>query len=58
MNLKDLKTQADFLFRFYQLGYDHAITMLQRGKSLHFKKEKTFKEYFIEQAVKEGLFDI
>lgn len=58
MDLKDLDKQSDFLFKFYTLGYDHAINMLKKGKSLHFKKEKTFKEYFMKEAVKAGLFDI
>jgi hypothetical protein len=55
LKIKDLKKQADFLFKFYQLGYDHAINTLQRAKCFYHNKEWNMKEYFMEQVIKEGL---
>ncbi len=51
-----IKANAEFLFKFFELGYDCAVRTLQNTRSLVLNsKVQSMREYFEQEAKKQGL---
>ena len=55
MKKEDIDIHLDYLFQFYRLGYQHAINVLKNATPLNEIKVREMREYFEEEAKKQGL---